>query len=495
MVELSAEEFAQRAFDFDLVTERQLNEVWREVGGRQLSGDEFRQLLLRRDLLTNYQAERLIRGERTGFFYGDYKVLYLVGTGTFARVYRAAHKTSGKIVAVKVLRKKFSNDAAQAQSFCREGQVVATLRHSNIVSVFEVYSKGDVHFLVMDFIEGRNLRDFVKVRKKFDPAEATRLVTDVANGLSYAFLRGIHHRDLKMSNILVSSRGEAKLVDFGLAAADANESEDLEEVTNPRTIDYAGLERATGVGKDDPRSDIYFLGCIYYHLLTGIPPLYETKDRIQRLSKTRFENVRPILEIDPALPRYIAPAVNKAMQLNPALRYQSPAEMLSDLKLAAQRLGEPENPPAVDALPPVDARLVEPSRAAQQRVLMFIESNPELQNIFRQKLKTSGYRVLVTQDPERALSRFADDPKAADCAIFSTGVIGEAALDAFNQFGTDKTTQDLPAILLLGEEQGAWKARANLNDRHIAVSMPIKLREFRQLLATLVPIEAVGQQQ
>src|SRR6187397_871494 len=100
MVELSAEQFAQRAFDLNLIDERHLHEILYEIGSRNVSGQEFQQLLVRRELLTNYQTERLLRGERFGFFYGNYKVLYLIGTGTFARVYRAAHKTTGEIVAV-----------------------------------------------------------------------------------------------------------------------------------------------------------------------------------------------------------------------------------------------------------------------------------------------------------------------------------------------------------------------------------------------------------
>ena len=98
-------------------------------------------------------------------------------------------------------------------------------------------------------------------------------MVDIAAGLSYAFERGICHRDLKMSNVLVSSVGQAMLLDFGLAAA---ENDDAANSPNPRTIDYAGLERATGVRKDDQRSDIYFLGCIFYHMLTGKPPIVET---------------------------------------------------------------------------------------------------------------------------------------------------------------------------------------------------------------------------
>jgi serine/threonine protein kinase len=491
MVELSAEQFAQRAFDLNLLDERQLQDVWGQIGSRQLSGEEFQQILLRRELLTNYQTERLLRGDRTGFFYGDYKVLYLIGTGTFARVYRASHKTTGDIVALKVLRRRFAEDPEQADRFQREGEMGATLRHPNIVPIMEVASEGAVHYIVMKFIEGRNLREFIKIRKKFDPAEATRLVVDVASGLSYAFERGICHRDLKMSNVLVSSRGQAMLVDFGLAAGD--NSDDEANSPNPRTIDYAGLERATGVRKDDPRSDIYFLGCIFYHILTGKPPIYETRDRIQRLSKGRFEDVVPITTADPAIPRTITAVVNRAMELNPEVRYQSPGEMLSDLRSMMERLNEPSVSVTEEEVAASKSGITSASASgissAPQRTLMFVESNVGLQDIIRGRLKSNGYRVLVTADPDRALARFADGTKAADCVIFSTGELGAPALEAFNRFGEGAHTAQVPAVLLLGEHHTEWKKKAKLNDHRVAISMPIKLRQVRELLARLVPLD------
>jgi len=488
MVELSAEQFAQRAFDLNLLDERQLQDIWGQLGTRQLSGDEFRQLLLRRELLTNYQAERLLRGDRSGFFYGDYKVLYLVGSGTFARVYRSVHKKTGEIVAVKVLRRRFAEDPEQAERFYREGLMGATLRHPNIVPIFEVVSKNDTHFLVMDFIEGRNLREFIKIRKKFDAADATRIVIDVASGLDYAFQRGICHRDLKMSNVLVSSRGQAKLVDFGLAAADKNLSDDaIADCPNPRTIDYAGLERATGVRKDDQRSDLYFLGCIYYHLLTGQAPIYETKDRIQRLSKTRFQDVTPILKVDPTLPRAVAVVVTKAMELDPAKRYQSPNEMANELRSAAQRINEPEADSGGESAARRHSASAGPP--APQRTLMFIDSDIELQNVFRERLKSGGYRVLVTRDPDRAIERFAEE-KVADCVIFSSEGLGQAALDAFNRFGKGEKTQQVPAILLLAEQHRAWKSQARIDAARVVVEMPIRLKQLREILARLVPVAA-----
>jgi serine/threonine-protein kinase len=418
--------------------------------------------------------------------------LYLIGSGTFARVYRACHKKTGEIVALKVLRRRFSDEPEQAERFYREGQMGATLKHPNIVPITEVVAdreRGN-HFLVMQFIEGRNLREFIKIRKKFSPVEATRIVADVAAGLNYAFLRGICHRDLKMSNVLVSSKGQAMLVDFGLAAADKNLSDDaIANSPNPRTIDYAGLERATGVRKDDPRSDIYFLGCIYYHILTGVPPIYETKDRIQRLSKTRFEEVVPILKTDPNLPQSIAAIITQAMELKPDQRYQSPGAMLADLKAAMPRLAEEPAAPATDDGHQVAKTLEPPLRHKPQRTLMLVESNIQLQDIIRQRLKNNGYRVLVTADPDRALGRFAGGDKAADCVIFSTSELGQSALDAFNRFGDGQHTSDVPAVLLLGEHHKGWKKKAKLGKHRVEVSMPIKLRQFREVLAKLVPVD------
>ena len=141
-------------------------------------------------MLTNYQVERLLKGERTGYFFGHYRVLYLVGAGTFARVYCAVHQETGQVVAVKVLRKRFSENAVQAARFVREGQVGCSLRHPNIVPIYEVVSEGKIHFIVMEFIEGWNLREFVRIRKKLSAAEATRMMIGITDGLRYAFEHG-----------------------------------------------------------------------------------------------------------------------------------------------------------------------------------------------------------------------------------------------------------------------------------------------------------------
>lgn len=489
MVQSSAERLAELAFDLGLLNERQLQEVWASFGRHTVSAEEFLQHLVRRELLTNYQVDRLVKGERTGFFYGDYKVLYLVGSGTFARVFRAAHKDTGQVVAVKVLRKRYSENPAQYKLFVREGQFGCALRHENIVAINEVYSRGKTHFLVMEFVEGRNLREFVKIRKQFQPAEALPLMMDIARGLAYAFEHGVTHRDLKMSNVLVSSRGQAKLVDFGLAAVDETIHDDgLTDSPNARTIDYAALERATGVRKDDTRSDIYFLGCMYYHMLTGVPPLIETRDRLQRLSKTRFQEVQSIHKIAPHLPNALAMVVNKCMALEVNRRYQTPGAVLADLEIAARRLDE--GPAGVQEPQEEDS---EEERAAaalvglpQQRSVMIIESNTETQDAFRDALKKAGYRVLVTSDPQRALARLQEDNHVADCVVFSAELLGEAAVEAFNRLGADEGTRSLPALLLLSETQQALAQQAATADHRTVMSLPLTMKQLRGALTRLL---------
>lgn len=478
----SADQVAQRAFHLGLLTERQLQEVWAALGTRSAPLSDFLQLTVRREYMTNYQVERLVKGERSGFFYGPYKVLYLVGSGTFARVFRAVHRDTNEVVAVKVLRNRYSENPAQFGMFVREGRVGITLRHPNIVPIYDVYSEGKIHFLVMEFVEGWSLRDFVKIRKRVDPLQATRLVRDMAEGLRYATDRGLTHRDLKLNNALVTSGGQAKLVDFGLAALDETITDDaLSDLPNTRTIDYAALERATGVRKDDTRSDIYFLGCMFYHMLTGQAPLSETRDRLQRLSKSRFLEVVPIQKLDPSLPHWVTTVVNKAMMLDPARRYQTPAAMLADLHITETQLrADGDDNGRVKG-----SGGSSPATQSRQSI-MIVESNHRMQDVLREGFKRAGYRVLVTSDPVRALARFRQDATVADCVLFSAQEIGESAVEMFNGLTEDAKTGAVRAVLLLDENQLQWKSQAEAADHRLVLTMPITMKDLRATLATLL---------
>ncbi len=305
---LSPEQLTQRIVDAGLLDSRQLESLWAELGTREIELADLTSILLRKELLTNFQLDRLFKGERSGYFYGDYKVLYLVGTGTFARVYRAVNIKTGRIVAVKALRKRFRDDRDMVEQFIREGKIGMQLRHPNIVPIYESDPLPTPH-MTMEFVEGSNLREFVRVRKKLDPLEGLRVAVDILAGLAYASERGHTHRDLKMSNVLITSRGQAKLVDFGLAGMQPTGTK-VEDAGNPRTIDYAGLERASGVRNNDPRSDLYFVGVILYNMIAGVSPIGESRD-------ARYQVIKPFTVHDPIVPLSLVAFIMRSLELNP----------------------------------------------------------------------------------------------------------------------------------------------------------------------------------
>jgi eukaryotic-like serine/threonine-protein kinase len=480
MAQPTPEDVLRRALDLGLLSERQMREAWAELGGHKVTVDDLCHILVRREFLTNYQVSRLLKEDRGSFFFGKYKVLYLVGTGTFAHVYRAAHQATGQVVAIKRLRSRFSEDPAQYNQFLREGRVGITLRHPNIVPIFDVVSEGKTHYLIMEFVEGRTLREFVKICKKIDPLEATNLMIEITDALRYAFEHGVTHRDLKMSNVLVSSSGQAKLVDFGLASIDENLVDGMADVLpSARTIDYAALERATGVPRGDTRSDIYFLGCIYYHMLTGAPPFPDTADRMERQSKSRFEDVKPIRKLNPGISDSVVLVINKAMKLDAQKRYQTPTAMLDDLKIAARQL------PHETASRAAETQLAATLPTAIHSV-MLVEPNAQLQEILRNGLRHAGYRVLLTADPARALRSFRQDVLFAECVVFNTQEAGRGALDSFNELGKDKRTHFIPAVLLLDENH--WQLRGDVQTapHRVVLATPVSMKQLVDTLNQLL---------
>ncbi|MFN7888912.1 MAG: protein kinase domain-containing protein [Pirellula sp.] len=478
----------QRIVDLDLASGSEVDKIWAEFRTENVSLEDVKSVLLRKGLLTNFQLERMLTGERLGYFYGPYKVLYMIGAGTFARVFRAVHRDTGRVVAVKVLRSRHRGQIAEVEQFLREGRMGLQLKHPNIVTIHDIQNDPRAPYLVMEFVEGETLREILKIRKQFGPIDGLNVIHDICSGLDFAFQKGITHRDLKLSNVLVHSSGKCKLVDFGLAAmADTSSDKAIADCPSARAIDYAALERGTGVRKGDTRSDIYFVGVMMYNVISGKQALVDTRERSQRLNVTRFLDFPSLSEVCRDLPEQIYTICNKALEFDPEKRYQTPSAMLADIQVALKSL---ENPNRVERrignrhdIIAVDE---EDAKEGEGKTVMVVENKQELQDVLREKLKKRGYKVLIFGDPERALSKFSpDESSPADCLVICAPDLGNLALDAFNRFAEQDHTKTIPAVMLVDPKQQHIIRGANTSPIHVLLPMPLKVRELRQALAKL----------
>jgi serine/threonine protein kinase len=469
MAKPDAAELGQRALRLGLLTQPQLEQGLEEARDKNADPHGLVRVLERKGYLTPFQSAKLLKGDGEGYFLGGYRLLYRISSGSFGRVFRADDPASGRVVAVKVLRRRWSEDPKTVESFYREARLGAGLRHGNIVEVLAVNQDpgSRQHYIVMEFVEGGNLREILKVRKKVPVAEALRLIEDATKGLVYAFARGVTHRDMKLTNILISSQGDAKLVDFGLAVVSGGlagratgGSDDADPEHVDRTVDYAGLERATATAPGDTRSDIYFLGCVLYEMLTGRAPLEWTKDVRARMSKQRFENVKPFARDEIEAPPSLFNLVETMMSLDPRHRYQTPAQLLEAVRAARRDAEGGATAPAETKKKTGGSGFRHKSGAAQaQRSIFIIERNQKAQEKLRDKFKELGYRVFVASDPMRALDRFRTMP--FDALVINAGSVGEDGLSVFQSVLDEAKAKSVACsgVLILSLEQADWQRR------------------------------------
>ena len=415
-----------------------------------------------------------------------------MGTGTFARVYRAENTENNRVCAVKVLRMRYSDDLGATEQFMREARMVMPLKHPNIVRVHDVDSWRGRYYMVMDFIEGQNLRDFMKLRKHMELNEAIKLTNDICQGLNYALQNGMTHRDLKLSNVLISGKGRSQLADFGLASMiEPKDDKEFVNAPNPRSIDYAGLERATHVPRNDVRSDIFFVGCMLYHMLSGRPPMAETRDRMQRLNVGRYRDIAPLGKFVKGLPQVMLNIINKTLAFDPEKRYSNYDLIIADLAavqdteaILLQRPVETTDDDAESAGDNIRGVVIQ--QEGENKTILIVDSRQTMQNLLRAQLGKRGYRVLFVSNAERAIQRLKDSPGEFDCAVFCTGELGESALNVFNQLDDNHVTSKLPALIIVEKNQASFASQARLSDLHSLLRQPVKVRELRAALVKVI---------
>ncbi|MBA3316153.1 MAG: serine/threonine-protein kinase [Planctomycetota bacterium] len=444
---------------------------------REIAADKTAAALIdaleRKQFLTPYQAGKLRADEFDALVLGDYRLTYQNASGSFARVFRAESLTTGRVVALKLLRARHAANTKEVAQFFREAKLVKALKHKNIVPIYDIGSEGESHYFTMEFVEGGNLRDFLAVRKKLSPAEASRYALDIAEGLDFALQSGVTHRDLKLSNALITTSGVAKLVDFGLAGEDVPGSS-----PDQRAVEYATLEKSTGVPNDDPRSDLFFLGGMYYELLTGVPPWPYTRSRDERKQVTRYRDVTPVDDLDPSLPPKVVGIVEKLMTWDPNRRYQTPAEVATDLTALMSELGEPAKPGAWPGMD--EEEEPEPPRTKERPgpSVLFVESRPKRQDLLRDYLGKKGFRPMFLSDPSRALSRLDADPP--DAVVFMGELLGDELFEVYPKVQGITNEYALVAVFVLSEAQAARKKELERTPTCRIIEQPLILRELRR---------------
>ena len=288
--------------------------------------------LVEADLLTDWQSEKLLAGKHKGFILGKYKLLRHLGKGGMSQVYLAEHILMRARRAIKVLPPNRVEDATYLERFRIEARAAAKLDDPNIVRAYDIDQDGKTHYLVMEYVEGKDLHVLVKEIGPLDYEVAADYIAQVAKGLSHAHEMGLVHRDIKPANCLVDGNETVKLLDMGLARlVDDEESLTLDNNENVLgTADYLAPEQAINSHSADERSDIYSLGCTLYFLLTGHPPFPEGSIS-ERLLKHQTENPPSILNDRPDAPPILVTICERMMNKRPDERYESAADVAERL--------------------------------------------------------------------------------------------------------------------------------------------------------------------
>ncbi len=276
---------------------------------------------------------------------GRYELHELLGSGGMAEVYAAYDEVLRRRVAVKIIHVAQLRDPVSRERFVREARVAAGLQHPNTVAVFDVGEDSDRPFIVMELLEGQSLADRVRTDGRLPVDEAVPIIAGVLAGLQAAHDRGLVHRDVKPSNILLPADGGVKLVDFGIATVVADAATHLttgdEVLGTPR---YLAPERVAGQ-RATPASDLYSLGAVMYECLAGRPPFVADTPVALAVAHQR-EPVRPLGELAPHVPSGIAAVAERALAKNPADRFDSAASM-RDALLGAPAFGPADSPTTV----------------------------------------------------------------------------------------------------------------------------------------------------
>jgi serine/threonine-protein kinase len=337
--QITSERFLEMVVKSGLMDQSSVDRVEKKVRER-LNGDlptstrRLAKVFTANGLLTDWHVEKLLNGKYKGFFLGKYKLLGHIGTGGMSSVYLAEHTRMGDKRAIKVLPKSRVKDATYLARFQLEAKAIASLNHPNIVLAHDIDNEDDVHYIVMEYVDGLDLHQLVKRDGPFDCSIAADVIAQAARGLEHAHSKGVVHRDVKPANLLIDEEGRVRILDMGLALVSSGTDESLTVINNENvlgTADYLAPEQAINSHGVDHRADIYSLGCTLYYLIAGKPP-FGDGTLAQRIARHQKEMPPPLREVRPDCPGELEGICVKMIQKDPQYRYQTAADVAEVLE-------------------------------------------------------------------------------------------------------------------------------------------------------------------
>jgi len=336
--------FGKMAIEQGLCTDEELRQSLKELESRsKVNPTILKDLMVELGYVTTTQAERLKESlkesKAAAHQIPGYKIVGKLGAGAMAVVYKARQLSLNRMVAIKILPKRFSENPEYVERFYKEGQAAGKLNHHNIVRAIDVGEAGGYHYFVMEYVEGKTIADDLAAGKVFEEAEALDIIIQVANALAHAHACSLIHRDVKPKNIMISTDGTVKLADMGLA----RETTDIEAAQSEAgkaygTPYYIAPEQIRGKIDIDGRADIYGLGATLYHMLTGRVP-FMAEDSADVMRKHLREKLIPPDHINTSLSAGVSEVIEIMMAKRKEKRYNDIEELLTDLK--ALREGRP----------------------------------------------------------------------------------------------------------------------------------------------------------
>ncbi len=322
----------------------QVNKLSQASPQKEPSPEKIAEYLVSKNLLTRWQAEKLLEGRHKGFFLGKYKLLDHLGTGGMSSVYLAEHVLMKRRVAIKVLPHRRVGESSYLDRFYREAQAAAALKHPNIVMAHDFGEEDGTYYLVMEYVQGQDLQEMVKQQGPLAPEKAAHYIYQAALGLQHAHESGMVHRDVKPGNLLVDASDTVKVLDLGLARFTQEEGGEQASLTLEHnetvlgTADYLAPEQCLNSHQVDHRADIYSLGCTLYYLLSGRPPFNEGT-MAQRMVQHVNQQPPDLLELRPELPLELVKLCRRMMAKQPEERPQSMQEVAELLLQFLQQAG------------------------------------------------------------------------------------------------------------------------------------------------------------